>query len=844
MFITNCKRGLFAAAVLGLLIPFAVCGQPNIVLFMADDLSHYNVSAYGSTNYHTPNLDRMAVEGMRFTHCYSVPLCTPSRVEIMSGVNNGRNYIQGTIMDESIACFANVIKTAGYATCVTGKWKLTKAPLTDPLGHPNRMGFDEYCLTEATGAGASRYRNPKIGQNGVLTQYSDNSYGPDIVCNYALDFIERNTNQPFLLYYPMVLVHDPYEPTPDDPEDGQAIEDRRFYPSMVNYMDKNVGRVISKLDELGLRENTIVLFTGDNGTKQGFSMYLTDGSVYPGGKGMTSDTGMHVPLIVNQPGTVATNSFNNDLIDFTDFFPTLCDVAGAAIPANLKLDGTSFYPAMLGQPYTARTAIYDWYENNPGDGVQEYAFNQNYKLYRDGRFYNLQTDLFETTALNTSGLTGTALQTFTMLQGVLSANTDLAVTSIALSAPTNRMAIGASLQLVGTAYPLNARKNSLRWSSSNPAVATVNKWGEVAGMADGGATITATSFDNTRSNSYVLAVGTGELPPPPPSIDPDISFSAAKPAGSYMADNLKDAYTLNALTFRLAPDGADNRTLGQEFVVSSNQPLGAIVLRSGSAHTFPSNFPPVILSIVDATAGSVVLSNRFSLAGKSVATNDYVTFHCSEPVGLESGQIYRFALWPDGVQGTGDLTKWAFRRSYNNSTDYPGGAMLDSEDIPATAYPLTAPVRIVSNRDMAFGLLAYSAPLSGYDAWAAGFSLSGTHALDSANPDNDRFNNLYEYGLGGDPTNGNHSGYAPVFRVAQDGGSNWVEFIHVVRSGVSSELNYALKTAENLLSNHWSLATYAITGTNDLGTGFSEFTNVVPTDVETRFLRLDIRRKP
>ena len=415
---------------------------------------------------------------MRFNHCYALPVCTPSRVEIMSGVNNGRNYIRGTVMDESIATFANVIKTEGYATCVVGKWKLTKTPyLSDPLGQPGWMGFDEYCLTESTGPGGSRYRNPKIGQNGVVTEYTDDSYGPDIVCDYALDFIERNTNQPFLLYYPMILVHDPHEPTPNDPEYGQDIEDDVYFTSMVNYTDLNVGRIIDKLDELDLRENTIVMFTGDNGNKKKNTITLSDGSSYGGGKGLTDDTGTHVPLIVNQPGTVVSNSINNDLIDFTDFFPTLCDAAGATIPANLNLDGVSFYPQVLSQTGTPRNAIYEWYENNPGDGVKEYAFNTDYKLYLDGTFYDLDADLFEETPLDTNSLTVTEQQNFAALQSVLDAHADIAVTNVHLTFTTNHVAVGSNMVVQSTVTPSNARKNSLKWTSNNEAAATVNKWG-------------------------------------------------------------------------------------------------------------------------------------------------------------------------------------------------------------------------------------------------------------------------------------------------------------------------------------------------------------------------------
>ncbi|MCA9245478.1 MAG: sulfatase-like hydrolase/transferase [Planctomycetales bacterium] len=370
---------------------------PNIVLIMADDMGFECVGANGGESYKTPNLDRLASGGMRFEHCHSQPICTPSRVQIMTGLYNQRNYIRFGLLDPRAKTFAHCLREAGYRTCVVGKWQLQGG-----FEGPDHFGFDEYCLWQLTRR-PNRYPNPGLEINGKEVDFKNGRYGPDLVCDYACDFLERNADRPFLLYYPMILPHWPFEPTPDsvewDPaarrddatEKGANTTSEKFFADMVAYTDKMVGRVVAKLDELKLRENTLVLFTGDNGTMTGIRSRL-DGLEYVGGKGSTKDNGTHVPLIASWPGRIAPSKVCNDLVDFSDMLPTLVAAAGAKRPRGVELDGRSFLPQLLGETGEPRTWIYCWYARNGGPTGKELARNQEYKLYSDGAFYHVAVD--------------------------------------------------------------------------------------------------------------------------------------------------------------------------------------------------------------------------------------------------------------------------------------------------------------------------------------------------------------------------------------------------------------------------------------------------------------------
>jgi arylsulfatase A len=393
-----------------------VTSRPNLVLIMADDLGYETVGADGGTSYKTPVLDRLAATGARFTHCFVQPLCTPTRCQIMTGKYNVRNYTTFGELDPKSVTFGNLLQQAGYKTCVAGKWQLGRD--TDL---PQRFGFQEYCLWQHTRR-PPRYANPGLEINGVEKNFSHGEYGPDLVADYALDFITRHQSTPFFLYYPMILTHAPYQPAPESDDWDPALSNERqkrsprHFGDMVEHMDKIVGRLVRKLDELNLRNNTLLIFLGDNGT--GKEVHSTMGGVdFAGGKGSTTDAGMHVPLIVNWPGHIQPHVCS-DLVDSTDFLPTLLDAAHVKRPANIELDGVSFQPQLLGMSGQPRQWIYSWYCPRPNRNptIREFAFNHKFKLYRTGEFYDLEHDPKEEHPLRVTNLTGASAKAARALQ--------------------------------------------------------------------------------------------------------------------------------------------------------------------------------------------------------------------------------------------------------------------------------------------------------------------------------------------------------------------------------------------------------------------------------------------
>jgi arylsulfatase A len=388
--------------------------KTNVILIMADDMGYECLGSYGSQSYETPYLDQLAEQGIRFETCIAQPLCTPSRVKIMTGLYNYRNYDYFGHLGLENQSFGNLMKEAGYATCIAGKWQLNGLSYKEQLSdwndptRPQQLGFDEYCLWQLTRARkeGERYSNPLIERNGKLLDQETDAYGPDLFANFVLDFIERHSDQPFFVYYPMVLVHDPFVPTPDS-ENWQNQEDRykndtASFKDMVTYADKIVGQIVARLEENGLLENTVLIFTGDNGTHPTIYTRTVSGTVR-GGKGNTTDAGTRVPLIAHYPNGKQKGVVYESLIEFSDFYPTLAEIAGIPMEANkeksTQRDGRSFYPVLTGRSHSPRETVFVHYDPKWSKNVNRFR-NQfvrtlDYKLYADGGFFNLTNDVLE-----------------------------------------------------------------------------------------------------------------------------------------------------------------------------------------------------------------------------------------------------------------------------------------------------------------------------------------------------------------------------------------------------------------------------------------------------------------
>ena len=367
--------------------------QPNIILIMADDMGYEALSSNGSESCKSPNLDKLAAKGVRFTNCFSNPICTPSRVKLMTGQYNVRNYVKFGWLDREQTTFAHQLKAAGYATAIAGKWQLGR-----DKDSPQHFGFEQSCLWQHTRSGRSnedgknidrRFVNPQLEFSGVEKDFNNGEYGPQVCTDFICDFIDKNKKKPFLVYYPMILTHCPFDPTPDstdwDPKrlgsttyKGDRNDPQRHFRDMVAYADKAVGQIVSQLEKSGVRDNTLIIFTGDNGTDTPI-VTPWNGKKVVGGKGTMSDTGTRVPLIVNWPaGIRKAGRVVDDLVEFTDVFPTICEVTTAKLPKNHPGDGASIVPVLRNQAGARKKDwVYIWYRKQVMVRNKQYSFVAN-----------------------------------------------------------------------------------------------------------------------------------------------------------------------------------------------------------------------------------------------------------------------------------------------------------------------------------------------------------------------------------------------------------------------------------------------------------------------------------
>ncbi len=359
--------------------------KPNIILILADDLGLGNVSCYGADNFKTPSLDAMAKNGMRFEHGYSMPQCSPTRCVTLTGRYPFRtgmifNNTKPAIDPKHEVMIPTVMKQAGYVTASVGKWHL-------PLG-PGEWGFDENLVFPGSG----RYWRAKAPQskyyhiNGQRHDLPEGQYMPDIMHEFLADFLTKHKNQPFFVYYPMSHPHEPIVRTPDS---KPGADRDRLYTDNIEYMDKLVGKLMAELDRLKLRENTLVIFVGDNGTSGKFSMQSTiNGRRIIGHKLNLLEGGSLVPFIASWPSVTPAGKVLNDLVDFSDFFTTFAELGGAKLPEGVKLDGHSFAPQLRGEKGLPRDWIFVQLR------AKWYVREQGFKLTESGELFDMTDSPF------------------------------------------------------------------------------------------------------------------------------------------------------------------------------------------------------------------------------------------------------------------------------------------------------------------------------------------------------------------------------------------------------------------------------------------------------------------
>jgi arylsulfatase A-like enzyme len=331
--------------------------RPNIILIMADDLGKEWLSCYGGEEMQTPNLDQLASDGIRFENAYSMPVCTPTRTTLLTGQYPFRHgwvnhwdvprWGKGCHFDPNENySFARVLRDAGYATAIAGKWQINDFRLQPTV--LRRHGFDDWCVwtgyEDGNPPSDKRYWDPYLHtRDGSSTHQG--KFGADVFRDFALDFIYRFRDRPHFVYLPMCLPHSPMVTTPDHLDaDGKTQK----YQAMVEYVDSFVGDLRGGINELGLERETIIVFTTDNGSTRGIKA-RRDGRLVQGGKNQLSQSGCNVPFLVYAPGFPVHDKVSHELIDFTDLFPTLTDLAGSKKPPQLKLDGQSFAGVIRGE---------------------------------------------------------------------------------------------------------------------------------------------------------------------------------------------------------------------------------------------------------------------------------------------------------------------------------------------------------------------------------------------------------------------------------------------------------------------------------------------------------------
>ncbi len=361
--------------------PESVPAKPNIIFILADDLGVANVGAYGADNFKTPNVDALARSGVRLDRTFSCPNCGPSRAAILTGrygfhtgMTGNDKESQKVLETGGETMIPKVLKAAGYVTASVGKW--SQVPLL-----PGDWGFDEYLSIQGSG----KYWNSQDNGdgytvNGTKVPLLDGEYLPDQMHAFAVDFITRHRDRPFFLYYPMSHVHNEILRTPDSAPDSTD-----YFTDNVVYMDKLVGRLVAELDRLKLRDNTLVFFVGDNGVSPGEAERSTiGGKRLSGHKGTLLEGGSLVPGILSWPGKIPAGTTTSGLVDFTDFFPTIAEAAGAGIPEGLALDGKSILGHALGRAPAPREWIF------VGLGRSWYVRDARWKLTDKGEFFDLQ----------------------------------------------------------------------------------------------------------------------------------------------------------------------------------------------------------------------------------------------------------------------------------------------------------------------------------------------------------------------------------------------------------------------------------------------------------------------
>ncbi|HVK16143.1 MAG TPA: arylsulfatase [Fimbriiglobus sp.] len=396
---------------------------PNIVLILADDLGYGDLGCYGQTKIKTPHLDRLAADGVRFTTCYAgSTVCAPSRCALMCGLHTGHCLVRGNArvpLRPEDPCVAELLKKAGYATALVGKWGLGEDGST---GVPNRKGFDQFfgylnqhhahnSYPEWLWRNGENVKLPNVESKVENVAEKRVAYAPDLFLAEGLKFIEANRAKPFFLYYATTVPHANNERTRAEKAGNEVPSDAPYtaesWPqpekdkaAMITRLDADVGKLLAKLTELGLDENTVVIFSSDNGPhREGGNdpEFFQSSGPFRGIKRSLTDGGIRVPGIVRWKGVTKPGTVSDHVWAFWDFLPTACELAGAKPPDGL--DGISIAPTITGKGEQKEHDFLYW-EFHEG-GTRQAVRHKHWKAIRPAPgtplvLYDLKADVRET----------------------------------------------------------------------------------------------------------------------------------------------------------------------------------------------------------------------------------------------------------------------------------------------------------------------------------------------------------------------------------------------------------------------------------------------------------------
>lgn len=417
--------------------------QPNIVLILADDLGYGELGCYGQQKIRTPNLDQLAAQGLRFTQHYSgSPVCAPARCTLMTGLNSAHSQIRGNRdsgngrpfpgqwpISEDAITMAEVLRSAGYATGGFGKWGLGP---TDSSGSPLKQGFERFYGYNCQRNAHSYYppfldddegideinahpipgHKQQVDGDVLAETYRAKVYAPDKILEKAIEWLDNHHDRPFFLYLPFVEPHVAMQPPQEwmdrypaewDQEHGAYRgqngylphpRPRAGYAAMISDLDEHVGKIMQRLDELGIAENTIVVFISDNGPTLGGNddrwsaggaacEFFNSNGGLKGFKGSCDEGGIRVPCIVRWPSTIKPSSTTDVPSYFPDWFPTLCQASGVKIPNGLELDGVDLSAVLRGSGDLDRATPMVW----------EYPEYGGFVAVRDGKWKAIRRGL-------------------------------------------------------------------------------------------------------------------------------------------------------------------------------------------------------------------------------------------------------------------------------------------------------------------------------------------------------------------------------------------------------------------------------------------------------------------